>query len=126
MGGKFPASMGGIILVDRDKILTPTHPFPDLQHTLEGMIADGDQVAVKFSAQGTHSGPWLDFAATGRSIKYTGVTLARISGDRIIEHHTWWDKAGLMEQITGRQTQGGRERSANPGDGIIEDDARNE
>lgn len=100
--------------------------FPDLQHTLEGMIAEGDQVAVKFSAQGTHSGPWLDFAATGRSIKYTGVTLARISGDRIIEHHTWWDKAGLMEQITGRQTQGGRERSANPGDGIIEDDARNE
>ena len=75
--------------------------FPDLQHTVEGMIAEGDQVAVRFSAQGTHSARWLDFAATGRSIKYTGMTLARIASDRIIEHHTWWDKAGLMEQITG-------------------------
>jgi predicted ester cyclase len=74
--------------------------FPDLQHTVEGMIAEGDQVAVRFSAQGTHSARWLDFAATGRSIKYSGVTLARIDGDQIIEHHTWWDKAGLIEQIT--------------------------
>lgn len=75
--------------------------FPDLQHTVEGMIAEGDQVAVHFSAQGTHSGQWLDFAPTGKPIQYTGVTLARIAGDKIIEHHTWWDKAGLMEQIRG-------------------------
>ena len=75
--------------------------FPDLQHTVEGMIAEGDQVAVHFSARGTHSGQWMDFAPTGKSIQYTGVTLARIAGDKIIEHHTWWDKASLMEQIRG-------------------------
>ena len=75
--------------------------FPDLQHTVEGMIAEGDQVAVHFSARGTHSGQWMDFAPTGKSIQYTGITLARIAGDKIIEHHTWWDKAGLMEQIRG-------------------------
>jgi predicted ester cyclase len=75
--------------------------FPDLQHTIEGMIAEGDQVAVRFSAQGTHSGPWLRFAPTGSSIHYTGVTLARIAGDKIIEHHTWWDKAALIEQLEG-------------------------
>jgi predicted ester cyclase len=75
--------------------------FPDLQHTVEGMIAEGDQVAVHFSVRGTHSGQWMDFAPTGKSIQYTGVTLARIAGDKIIEHHTWWDKADLMEQIRG-------------------------
>ena len=73
--------------------------FPDLHHTVEEMIADGDQVAVKFSARGTHSGPWMDFAPTGKSIQYSGVTWARIAGDKIIEHHTEWDKAGLIEQI---------------------------
>ena len=73
--------------------------FPDLQHTVEGMIVEGDEVAVRFSAQGTHSGPWLKFAPTGRSIHYTGVTLARIEEDKIVEHHTWWDKAGLIEQL---------------------------
>jgi predicted ester cyclase len=75
--------------------------FPDLQHTVEGMLAEGDQVAVQFSARGTHSGEWPSFAATGRPIQYTGVTLARIDVDRIIEHQTWWDKAGLIAQIKG-------------------------
>jgi predicted ester cyclase len=75
--------------------------FPDLQHTVEGMIAEGDQVAVHFSAHGTHSGLWLRFAPTGRSIHYTGVTLARIAEDKIIEHYTWWDKAALIEQLEG-------------------------
>jgi ketosteroid isomerase-like protein len=75
--------------------------FPDLQHTVEGMIAEGDQVAVQFSARGTHSGPWLDFAPTSRPIHYSGVTLARIADDKILEHHTWWDKAALIEQLQG-------------------------
>ena len=75
--------------------------FSDLQHTVEGMIAEGDQVAVHFSARGTHTGQWMDFAPTGKPIQYTGMTLARIAGDKIIEHHTWWDKAGLMEQVRG-------------------------
>ena len=73
--------------------------FPDLQHTVEAMIAEGDQVAVRFSAQGTHTGQWMDFAPTGKSIRYSGVTLARVEGGKIIEHQTWWDKAGLMEQV---------------------------
>ena len=75
--------------------------FPDLQHTVEGMIAEGDQVAVRFSAQGTHTGPWLDFAPTGKRIHYTGVTLARLEDDKILEHHTWWDQAALIEQLKG-------------------------
>lgn len=75
--------------------------FPNLQHTVEGLIAEGDQVAVHFSAHGTHSGPWRRFAPTGRSIHYTGVTLARIAEDKIIEHYTWWDKAALIEQLEG-------------------------
>ena len=75
--------------------------FPDLQHTVEEMIADGDRVAVRFSAQGTHTGVWLHFAPTGKSIQYTGVTWARIADGKITEHHTWWDKAGLIEQIGG-------------------------
>ena len=73
--------------------------FPDLRHTIEEMIAEDDRVAVRFSAGGTHSGHWMHFAPTGKEIRYTGITLARISGDKIIEQHTWWDKMGLVEQI---------------------------
>ena len=73
--------------------------FPDLQHAVEEMITEADRVAVRFSAGGTHSGQWMQFAASGRSIHYTGVTMARVAGNKIIEHHTWWDKAGLIEQL---------------------------
>ena len=73
--------------------------FPDLQHTVERIIEEGDLVVARFSAQGTHSGSWLNFAPTGKSIHYTGVTWARIAGHKIIEHQTWWDKAGLIEQM---------------------------
>ena len=73
--------------------------FPDLQHTVEGMIAEEDRVAVRFIARGTHHGQWLQFAPTRIPIEYSGVTLARIARDKIVEHHTWWDKAGLMEQL---------------------------
>jgi len=75
--------------------------FPDLEHTVEEMIADRDRVAVRFSVQGTHTGAWINFAPTGKSIQYTGVTWARIADGKITEHYTWWDKAGLIEQIGG-------------------------
>ena len=75
--------------------------FPDLEHTVEEMIGEGNQVAVRFSAHGTHMGPWLDFAATGKPIQYTGMTLARIENDKIVEHQTCWDQAALIEQLKG-------------------------
>jgi len=77
--------------------------FPDLQHTVEDLVAEGDQVVVRFSTHGTHSGAWMHFAPTGKSIHYTGVTWARIADNKIVEHHTWWDKASLIEQIEERK-----------------------
>ena len=73
--------------------------FPDLQHTVNEMIEEDDQIAVRFSAQATHTGKWMVFDATGKSIHYTGVTWARIVEGKIIEHYTWWDRANLLEQI---------------------------
>ena len=73
--------------------------FPDLQHTIEGMIEEGDQVAVQFAARGTHQGSWLQFPPTARSIQYTGVTVAHIEANKVVKHYTWWDKMSLVEQI---------------------------
>ena len=73
--------------------------FPDLMHSIEGMITEDDIVTVKFSARGTHTGKWMDIVATGRAAYYSGVTWASVRGNRIAQHHTWWDKASLMEQL---------------------------
>ncbi len=73
--------------------------FPDLQHTVESIIVEGDQAAARFTARGTHTGRWEDFGATGRAVRYTGVTVARIAGGKIVEHHTWWDREALIQQM---------------------------
>ena len=75
--------------------------FPDLHHNVEAYIEEGDVVVARFSAQGTHKGRWLDFEPTGKTIRYTGLTWARIAEGKIVEHHTEWDKASLIEQLRG-------------------------
>jgi len=76
--------------------------FADIQHTVEEMIGEDDRVAIRFLAKGTHTGQWMQFAPTNKSIRYAGITLARIAGNKIVAHETLWDKAGLMEQIGGK------------------------
>jgi predicted ester cyclase len=39
--------------------------FPDLHHTVEEIIAEGDRVVARFSAHGTHTGQWRQYKATG-------------------------------------------------------------
>jgi predicted ester cyclase len=80
--------------------------FPNLRHTIDEMTAEDDRVAMRFSAQGTHSGVWIDFAPTGKLIHYTGIRLACIAGDKVVEHLTWWDKMGVVEPIEGSHTRG--------------------
>ena len=53
--------------------------FPDLQHTVEDVIADGDRVAIRFTAKGTHSGTWMDFSATGKTIQLSVLFKTRVA-----------------------------------------------
>ncbi len=75
--------------------------FPDIHHTVEEMIAAGDQVVIRFRAEGTHLGRWEQLPATGKPIHYTGVTILRIENGKIRDHHTWWDRWELAQQING-------------------------
>ncbi len=75
--------------------------FPGGTRTIEELIAEGDRVVARFSAQGTHTGPWKQFAPAGKTIHYTGVTIAQIESGKIIRHHTWWDVLELVRQISG-------------------------
>jgi len=75
--------------------------FPDLQHVIEEMVAENDDVVIRFSARGTHTGPWKGLEPFRKPIHYTGITLAHIQDDKIIGHHTCWDALEVLEQIKG-------------------------
>ena len=73
--------------------------FPDLQTTVEDLVAEGDKVAARWSSRGTHQGQFMALAPTGRSFNITGTDIFRIEGGRIVEHWSEVDQLGLFQQL---------------------------
>jgi predicted ester cyclase len=59
--------------------------FPDLQVTTEDLLEDGDRVALRWKAEGTHRGDLLGLAPTGKRVTLTGIEILRIANGRIVE-----------------------------------------
>lgn len=73
--------------------------FPDLKVTIDDTISEGDQVAVRWNALGTHLGDGLGMPPTGRKISITGITWIRYRDGKMIEGWDCWNQAALFEQL---------------------------
>ena len=55
--------------------------FPDLNATVEDMIAEGDKVVSRVTFRGTHQGEIEEYGPpTGRQIEIKGITISRSVG----------------------------------------------
>jgi steroid delta-isomerase-like uncharacterized protein len=74
--------------------------FPDLEWQVDLVVGEGDLVAARWTATGTHSGAWGDVAATRRKVSFSGVNVFRF-GDagKVVEIWNHRDDLGLMEQL---------------------------
>lgn len=73
--------------------------FPDLTFSVDLLFGEGDHVAARWTASGTHTGAWADQEPTGRSMAFTGVNLFRFRNGRVAEIWNYRDDLGLMEQL---------------------------
>ena len=73
--------------------------FPDLLHTLEAVISDGDLVVTRWVARGTHRGEFQGIAPTGKQVTYTGTNIYRIECGRIAESWSEADGLGRLQQL---------------------------
>lgn len=73
--------------------------FPDLKYTVEEEIAERDLVMTRFSARGTHEGPFLGAPPTGQTVRYTGMDLNRIADGKIAESWVNYDALALLQQV---------------------------
>jgi steroid delta-isomerase-like uncharacterized protein len=73
--------------------------FPDIQDTLEQIVAEGDKVVVRWTSRGTHQGEFMGAAPTGRHVTFTGMRLFRIAENKIAESWVNIDERGLQEQL---------------------------
>lgn len=73
--------------------------FPDLHFTIEEQVAEGDMVVIRYTVQGTHQGPFMGIAATGKMGTLTGIDIYRIADGRIEEAWSNWDTLGMLQQM---------------------------
>jgi steroid delta-isomerase-like uncharacterized protein len=73
--------------------------FPDLRFEVEIVIAEDEFVAARWTASGTHTGPWGAIEPTGRRAAFSGVNIFRFENGKVAEIWNHRDDLGLMEQV---------------------------
>jgi steroid delta-isomerase-like uncharacterized protein len=73
--------------------------FPDIQWTLEELIAEGDKIAARFTMRGTHEGAFFGVPPTGRKIEVQAMNFYRFEKGQIVEERGQPDLLGLLQQI---------------------------
>ncbi len=83
--------------------------FPDFQTPVEDVVAEGDKVAVRYTARATHQGEFMGIAPTGKQVTMAGMSVLRIVGGKIVEEWAMPDFLGLLQQLGAipRPGQGG-------------------
>jgi steroid delta-isomerase-like uncharacterized protein len=87
-----PESMRGVVAMLRTA-------YPDLQFTIEELIAEGDIVAGRVTMRGTHRGPLMGMPPTGRSVRQAQMHFVRFRDGKAVEHWGVRDELGLMQQL---------------------------
>jgi len=73
--------------------------FPDLNHTIDDTIADGDKVVVRFTLRGTHTENFMGIPATEKSITVGSIVLFHIVNGKVAELRAQFDQMGMMQQL---------------------------
>jgi steroid delta-isomerase-like uncharacterized protein len=73
--------------------------FPDIQLTVHHEIAEDDLVVHHWTMTGTHNGAFQGIPPTGKTLTWTGITIVRIAGDRIVERWANVDVLSILAQL---------------------------
>ena len=73
--------------------------FPDLNFTVEDMIAEGDKVVARVTVRGTHQGEFMEMPATGKKIEIEAIDIGRIANGKLTEHWGQTDMMKMMAQL---------------------------
>jgi steroid delta-isomerase-like uncharacterized protein len=73
--------------------------FPDIQIEIVQQVAEDNRVVTYIISKSKHSGVFYGIPPTGKSISTSVIRIDRIQGDKIAEHWSVSDAAGLMQQL---------------------------
>jgi predicted ester cyclase len=67
--------------------------------TVEGMMAEGDELATRKTFRGTHEGQFMGIPPSGRSVSMGLMDIVRICEGQVAEHWSMGDTLGMMQQL---------------------------
>ena len=76
-----------------------TGAIPDLRSTLEGVVAEGDRAAIRFTWAGTHKGNLMGIPPTNKKIAVKEAYFVRFENGKIAEYVNYMDTLSLMRQL---------------------------
>ena len=59
--------------------------FPDINHHILDIVAEGDKVAVRLNITGTHKGEYQGIPPTGKEVSIDGMDFLAIVDGKIVE-----------------------------------------
>lgn len=75
-------------------LIASIEAFPDMVMTFDQMLAEDDLVLIRWTINGTQTGPFF-----GNEPTWTGINMYRISCGKVIESWSEADGLGLREQL---------------------------
>jgi steroid delta-isomerase-like uncharacterized protein len=73
---------------------------PDLTYAVVDQVAEGDKVATRYTASGTHQGEFFGVAPTGNRIEMSGIQVDRFDENgKMVEEWAQYDLLGAMRQM---------------------------
>ncbi len=73
--------------------------FPDVTWTVNLILAEGDLIAGRWTAEGTNTGPWGGVPPTGKKVRFCGVNIMRFRDGKVVEIWNHRDDLAVLEQI---------------------------
>jgi predicted ester cyclase len=73
--------------------------FPDVNYTIDDILAEGDKTVIRCTIRATHKGTFMGIPATGKRIVVKGVEIDRIAGGKIVEAWVFDDSHRMMTQL---------------------------
>jgi steroid delta-isomerase-like uncharacterized protein len=73
--------------------------FPDLHFTIEEMVAEGDTVAWRITARGTHKGALMGIPPTDKPVAISATIISRFVDSKWSQDWLNIDMLGMLQQI---------------------------
>ena len=98
-GGASGDTVGPQALIDS---LEPFYvAMPDWHMSEDYIVAQGNRVAARGMISGTHLGPFMGAAATGKKVSWTGIFIYRLDDDgKIVERWQDFDGISMLQQLS--------------------------